>query len=110
MGNDLKGVITAKVCRCNPLVSDETRFDTYEVECDSPMTVQAILRYIFRQQGPTLAFRDYECYQGVCMSCQMVVRGKRARACSTLVDPGEEVTIEPLPGHQLVKDLVVSFV
>lgn len=73
------------------------------------MTVLAILRYIFRSLDPSLAFRDYDCYQGVCMSCLMVINGKQLRACSTLVEPGQEVTIEPISGHPLIKDLVVSF-
>jgi succinate dehydrogenase/fumarate reductase-like Fe-S protein len=39
----------------------------------------------------------------------MMARGKRVRACSTMVEPGEKITIEPLPDHHLIKDLVVSF-
>lgn len=73
------------------------------------MTVLMVLRHIFKNLDPTLAFRDYECYQGVCMSCQMIVNGKIVRACSTMVEPGEEFTVEPLSGHPLIKDLVVSF-
>lgn len=109
MAGDMKRAITAKIYRCNPLVSDQTRYDTYQVECMHSMTVLEILRYIFRNLDPTLAFRDYECYQGVCMSCQMIVKGKKVRACSTMVEPGEKLTIKPLPGHPLIKDLVVSF-
>lgn len=109
MSSDGKGVIIAKVYRSNPLVSNETKYETYQVKTERSMTVLAMLRYIFRTLDPTLAFRDYECYQGVCMSCQVMVKGKRVRACSILVEPGEEVTIEPLPGHRVIRDLVVSF-
>ena len=109
MVNGGKGLITAKVYRCNPLISEETRYDTYQIESEHSMTVLGALRYIFRSLDPTLAFRDYECYRGVCMSCLMMVRGKRVRACSTMVEPGEKITIEPLPDHYLIKDLVVSF-
>ncbi len=104
-----KGMITARVYRRNPMAGDSERYDTYQIECHGPLTVLMVLRYIFKNLDPTLAFRDFECYQGVCMSCQMVVKGKRVRACSTMVKPGEEFTVEPLPGHPLIKDLVVSF-
>jgi succinate dehydrogenase/fumarate reductase-like Fe-S protein len=107
-GNEKK-VITARIYRCNPQDGQPSRYDTYQIENSHPMTVLMILRYIFRNLDPTLAFRDFECYQGVCTSCTMIVNGKRARTCSTMVEPGVEVTLEPLPRHPLIKDLVVSF-
>ncbi len=109
MGGNEKKIVTARIYRCNPLVGQPARYDTYQIESSHPMTVLMVLRHIFRNLDPTLAFRDYECYQGVCMSCQMIVKGKLVRACSTIVEPGEEFTVEPLPGHPLIKDLVVSF-
>lgn len=108
MAGKEKGFITARVYRCNPLAGTPARYDTYRIESHDPITVLMVLRYIFKNLDPTLAFRDYECYRGVCMSCQMMVKGKRVRACSTMVEPGEEFTVEPLPGHPLIKDLVVS--
>lgn len=109
MEDNEKKIITARVYRANPADGQPARFDTYQIESTYPMTVLMILRYIFRNLDPALAFRDFECYQGVCTSCTMTVKGKRARACSTIVAPGEEVTLEPLPRHPLIKDLVVSF-
>lgn len=109
MANDGKGVITARIFRCNPSLSDETRYDKYEIECDHALTVLAILRHIFRTLDPTLAFRDYECYRGICLSCEILVGGKKAKTCSVMVEPGEEIVIDPLQNRALIKDLVVSF-
>jgi succinate dehydrogenase/fumarate reductase-like Fe-S protein len=109
MGENGTNVITARVYRCNPLDRRPARYDTYKIESSGPMTVLMILRRIFQHCDPTLSFRDFECYQGVCLSCTMVIKGKVDRACSSIVTPGEEVTIEPLPDHRLIKDLVVYF-
>jgi succinate dehydrogenase / fumarate reductase iron-sulfur subunit len=109
MGENEKRIVTARVYRCNPMDGQPARYDTYQIESGHPMTVLMVLRHIFRNLDPTLAFRDFECYRGVCLSCTMVVKGERARACSTIVKPGEEITVEPLPGYSLIKDLVVSF-
>ncbi len=110
METNNRQIITAKVYRRNPMIGDPPRYDTYQIESRIPLTVLMALRYIFKNLDPTISFRDYECYQGVCMSCQMMIKGKRVRACSTMVEPGEEFTVEPLPGYPLIKDLVVSFV
>ena len=73
------------------------------------MTVQAILRYIYRHRDPTLAFRDYNCFYGACGGCTVRVNGKEAPACNTAVAPGETVKIEPSSKGYLIRDLVVAF-
>lgn len=109
MANGEKGIITARLYRCNPAVSDESRYDTYKVESDHAMTVLAILRHIFRFLDASVAFRDFECYRGVCLSCEMSIKGRKVKACSIMVRPGEEITLDPLQGYPLIKDLVVAF-
>ncbi len=101
--------VTARVYRENPQDGQPARYDVFQIEHKHPMTVLMLLRHIFRHLDSTLAYRDFECYQGVCTSCTMMINGKRARACSVVVEPGEEVTLEPLTRHPLLKDLVVSF-
>jgi succinate dehydrogenase/fumarate reductase-like Fe-S protein len=39
----------------------------------------------------------------------MQINGKTARACETLVSPGDEVTLRPLPNRPIIRDLVVDF-
>jgi succinate dehydrogenase / fumarate reductase iron-sulfur subunit len=109
MAGTQQDIVTARIYRFNSLDGQPARYDTYQIKSSHAMTVLMILRHIFRNLDRTLAFRDFECYRGVCLSCMMVVKGERVRACSTIVEPGEEITIEPLPGYPLIKDLVVSF-
>ena len=35
--------------------------------------------------------------------------GKNCRACSTWINPGDELTIDPAKGFPVIKDLVVDF-
>ncbi|MEM2961820.1 MAG: 2Fe-2S iron-sulfur cluster-binding protein [Candidatus Bathyarchaeia archaeon] len=101
--------ITAKVFRFDPTVDRAPRYETYRIPAEEPMTVLTILRFIRRRIDPTISFRDYICYKGICANCMVTVNGKPARGCSTRITPGETVTIEPVFKHPIVKDLVVDF-
>ena len=67
------------------------------------------LKYIRDNIDETLAFRDYCCGCAWCMSCLMMVNGKGSRTCSWLLKPGESLTVEPMQGNPVIKDLVVDF-
>ena len=71
------------------------------------MTVQTLLRYIYENLDPTLAFRDYRCGSGLCNTCLVRVNGKTKRSCETLVPQGEELQIEPASGR-VIRDLVTE--
>jgi succinate dehydrogenase/fumarate reductase-like Fe-S protein len=73
------------------------------------MTVLMFLQHLFETQDSTLAFRNYQCYRGICHACMMTINGRKIRSCSYLIRPGEEVLIAPLEGYAVVKDLVVDF-
>jgi succinate dehydrogenase/fumarate reductase-like Fe-S protein len=81
----------------------------YEIETETPMVVNHILRYIQENIGSTLASRNYFCLSGICGSCFVNVNGKRVRGCLTKVNPGEEVVIEPQDGHPIIRDVVTDF-
>jgi len=83
------------------------RFDKYTVPFKDALTVQGVLRHIFENCDPTLAFRDYRCGQGICGVCKVKVNGKSIRACETIVKAESEITIEPV-SDQPLKDLVVT--
>lgn len=100
--------ILARVRRENPQ-SGEVRFQDYPIQTDREMNVMMILSHIFRHMDSTLAYRDYECYRGVCMSCLLKINGTGARGCSTIVKPGETVVLEPPDGHKVIKDLVYDY-
>ena len=101
--------IVVHVYRADAVNAPKKRLDKYTVYTKSALTVQALLRLIYRQKDPTLAFRDYNCYAGICGCCQVKVNGKEALACNTTVQPGETVNLEPSEKGELIRDLVVNF-
>src|SRR5690606_2496819 len=66
------------------------------------------LNQIKWDQDGTLTYRR-SCAHGVCGSDAMRVNGRNRLACTMLMkDLGKKVTIEPLMGYEVVKDLVVD--
>ena len=61
----------------------------------------------WRHDG-TLAMRR-SCAHGICGSDAMLINGKNALACKVMVkDVAPKVTVEPIRGLQVIKDLVVD--
>jgi len=85
------------------------RFQAYDVAVEENMSVLEALLKIQDEQDPSLAFR-YACRGAICGSCAMSVNGNLNLACrvqlSTLTV--DRLVIEPLPGLDIVKDLVVD--
>ena len=87
----------------------EFRWQTYEVPLERKgMTVLDGLFWLVDNHDDPPAFR-YTCRSAVCGSCAMMINGKNRLACktqiSTLKNP---VKIEPLPGLEVIKDMVVD--
>jgi succinate dehydrogenase / fumarate reductase iron-sulfur subunit len=101
--------ITAKILRSNPEKKDTPYYESYTLPTEEPLTVLVILQTIQKEIDPSLAYRNSICNRGVCGSCFLRVNGKTIRGCKTLINPGEEVTVEPVPNHPVVRDLVVNF-
>ncbi len=102
-----KQVRTFKVYRWNPDDGENPRLDSYEVDLDScgPMVLDALIK-IKNEIDPTLTFRR-SCREGVCGSCAMNVDGSNTLACTKAIDEIKgPVAIYPLPGMEVVKDLV----
>ncbi len=61
-----------------------------------------------KEQDPTIAVRR-SCGEGVCGSDGMNINGKNGLACITaLADLPDTVTLRPLPGFPVIRDLVVD--
>jgi succinate dehydrogenase/fumarate reductase-like Fe-S protein len=99
--------VRVKISRYSP-EDKRQRIDTFEVPHAPGMTVQALLRHLYEDLDPTLAFRDFRCGRGVCNTCLIKVNGKVRRSCETLVPRGQELLLEP-PNSRIIKDLVVQF-
>jgi len=71
-------------------------------------TVLKLLHRIKWEQDGTLTLRR-SCAQGICGSDAMRINGRNRLACKVLIrDVGERVTIEPMLGYPVIKDLVVD--
>ena len=100
--------ITARAFRYDPVVDAEPRYQTYRVATADPISAMTLMRLI-HEQDPSFACRTPMCFKGVCGSCLMRLNGRNVRGCATLVNPGDEVTLEPHPAYPLIRDLVVDF-
>jgi succinate dehydrogenase / fumarate reductase iron-sulfur subunit len=101
--------VIAKIQRFDPSTDEAPRLQEYRIPIEEQIDVQDLLREIYEKEDPTLAFRNYDCYRGVCSGCLISVNGKNCRACSTWINPGDELTIDPAKGFPVIKDLVVDF-
>lgn len=100
--------ITLKVFRYNPEKDKRGHYEVYKVEGDENDRVLDLLEYIKGNYDGTLSFRR-SCAHGVCGSDAIRINGRNMLACKTLVrDVGEKITVEPVLGLKIVKDLIVD--
>jgi succinate dehydrogenase / fumarate reductase iron-sulfur subunit len=100
--------ITLKVFRYNPEKDKRGHYEIYKVEGAENDRVLDLLEYIKGNYDGTLSFRR-SCAHGVCGSDAIRINGRNMLACKTLVrDVGEKITVEPVLGLKIVKDLIVD--
>lgn len=100
--------ITASIYRFNSAIKNKPKFKRYKVPYKKGMTVLDIILYVYKNIDSTLAFR-YECRQGICGTCGIMLNGKPVLSCSTQIDSHVKVNkIEPLYNFPVEKDLIVN--
>jgi succinate dehydrogenase / fumarate reductase iron-sulfur subunit len=100
--------VRVKIRRYVPEVHPEPYWQTFEVEALPTDRVLNLLLNIKGYQDGSLTFRR-SCAHGVCGSDAMRINGVNRLACKVLVkDMPDEITIEPIKGLPLEKDLVVD--
>jgi succinate dehydrogenase / fumarate reductase, iron-sulfur subunit len=102
--------VTIKILRYNPEVSEEATWESYQVTAEPTDRVLDALHKVKWDLDGTLTFRR-SCAHGVCGSDAMLINGKNRLACKTLikdVNPSKPVTVEPIKGLPVLKDLVVD--
>jgi len=100
--------VQVKIRRYNPEVSDEPTWVTYTVDAFPTDRVLNLLMKIKGEQDGTLTFRR-SCAHGVCGSDAMRINGVNRLACKVLMkDMPDKLTIEPIKGLPVEKDLVVD--
>ncbi len=78
------------------------------MEAEPTDRVLDVLNEIKWSHDGTLTYRR-SCAHGVCGSDAMRINGRNALACKLLIqDVGSSMTIEPLMGFRVIKDLVID--
>lgn len=100
---------TFTIKRYHPESDTAPRWERFEIETESSMTILQALIEIRETLDATLTWRS-SCRMGVCGSCAMVINGKPMLACNTRVyDVSEDsVKLEPLWNFEVQKDLVAD--
>ena len=105
---DGKITVDLKVKRYNPDRDKKPYWQEFRVEAEPTDRVLDALHTAKWEHDGTLSFRR-SCAHGVCGSDAMVINGANALACIKLIqDVGEHITVEPIRGLPVIKDLVVD--
>jgi len=100
--------VKVKIRRFNPEKDRKPHWAEYVVDAEPMDRVLDLLVQIKGYQDGSLTFRR-SCAHGVCGSDALVINGHNRLACKVLVqDVGKHVTIEPLRGLPVIKDLAVD--
>lgn len=101
--------VTLKIFRYDPEKDKKPHYDKYTVEAEPTDRVLDLLEYVKGVHDGTLSFRR-SCAHGICGSDAMRINGRNRLACKMLVKDlhSNKITVEPLLGMQVVKDLIVD--
>lgn len=100
--------VELRIKRYNPDADRSPHWEAYSVQAEETDRVLDALHQVKWHQDGTLSFRR-SCAHGVCGSDAMVINGENRLACVLLVkDVGPSITVEPLRGLPVLKDLVVD--
>jgi len=97
------------IYRYNPETDKEPTMQDFDLEIQEGSDMMLLDALVaLKAQEPSLSFRR-SCREGVCGSDGMNINGKNGLACITPVSSLKSpITIRPLPGLPVVRDLVVD--
>ncbi|MFP5224638.1 MAG: succinate dehydrogenase iron-sulfur subunit [Actinomycetota bacterium] len=97
-----------KILRYNPEIDDGPHWENYLVPWTSLDRVLDGLHHIKWTHDGSLTFRR-SCAHGICGSDAMLINGVNRLACKVLIkDLDQPITVEPIRGLPVEKDLVVD--
>jgi succinate dehydrogenase / fumarate reductase, iron-sulfur subunit len=102
--------VDLRILRYDPEQDDKPHWEAYAVESDPKMDkVLDLLHRVKYEQDGSLTFRR-SCAHGVCGSDAMLINGRNRLACKMRVEQlgKRRISIAPLPGLPVIKDLVVD--
>jgi succinate dehydrogenase / fumarate reductase, iron-sulfur subunit len=111
MTQPVQQVVILKIRRFDPERDEAPHWERYEVPFEPSDRVLDALHFVKWNIDGSLTFRR-SCGQGVCGSDAMRINGSNKLACkiliSELADPGDEISVEPIKGLPVNKDLLVD--
>jgi succinate dehydrogenase / fumarate reductase iron-sulfur subunit len=100
--------VQLRILRFDPERDALPHWEKYAVPAEPSDRVLDLLHQVKWYQDGTLTFRR-SCAHGVCGSDAMLINGRNRLACEYLVkDAGREISVEPVPGSQVLKDLLID--
>ena len=102
--------VDLRILRYDPERDEKPHWESYQVECDPKLDrVLDLLHRVKYEQDGSLTFRR-SCAHGVCGSDAMLINGRNRLACKLRVEQlgKRRITVAPLPGLPVIKDLVVD--
>lgn len=102
--------LLVKILRNNGEAEISSGYQTYEIPREGITRTLDALDYIYKNIDATLGYRRHLCNDGQCHACEMRVNGKKVLACLRAIKSDEgELTIEPIEGYSVIKDLIVDY-
>lgn len=96
------------IYRYNPETDRRPTMQSMSLEDPPPGTMVLGALHQLKAQDETLTYR-HSCQHGVCGSDGLNINGRNRLACTTpLASLSEPITIRPLPGQPVIRDLVVD--
>ena len=100
--------VQLRILRFDPERDQLPHWEEYAVPAEPSDRVLDLLHHVKWYQDGTLTFRR-SCAHGVCGSDAMLINGRNRLACEYLVkDAGSEISVEPVRGSPVVKDLLID--
>jgi hypothetical protein len=100
--------VDLRILRFDPEHDAAPHWESYRVDAEPMDRVLNLLISVKADQDGTLTFRR-SCAHGICGSDAMLINGRNRLACKIRVDQlGRKITVAPLTGLPVVKDLVVD--
>ncbi len=100
--------VSVRIKRYQPSKNPKPYWQEFRVEVEGNDRLVDTLQKIKWEQDGTLTFRR-SCVHGVCGSDAMRINGRNRLACKLLMqDLGSRITVEPMLGFPVIRDLVVD--
>jgi len=100
--------VDLRIQRFDPERDKKPHWEKYVVQSEPMDRVLDLLHRVKWEHDGRLTFRR-SCAHGVCGSDAMMINGRNRLACKIRVDQlGSKISVAPLPGMNVVKDLVVD--